>query len=319
MNFKLYLTNPRGFCAGVDRAIKILDYAVENLPHPVYVKHEVVHNKHVITNFKKKGVKFIEDISEIPEKSTLIFSAHGVSQDIRNQATQRKLKVLDATCPLVTKVHNSIKRFDKTENEIIMIGHNGHPEVEGTVGQLKNKKIRIIENENQVDKLDLDPNSELAFVTQTTLSVDDTSSIVKKLRTTFPKIKGPSKNDICYATQNRQDAIKKIASFVDLFIIVGSQNSSNSNRLVEVANQKGIIAYLVEDESKLVPNWFTSVSSVGLSAGASAPDFLLQRCITKLKEFGANEVIEYNGVDENVKFNLPKEIIIHEKGQSNKT
>ena len=308
MDFKLYLTNPRGFCAGVDRAIKILDYAVDNLPHPIFVKHEVVHNKHVIANFKKKGVNFIEDVSQIPEKSTLIFSAHGVAQDIKDQAKKRNLKVLDATCPLVTKVHNSIKNFDKHENEIIMIGHNGHPEVEGTVGQLKNKKIRIVEDENQVDKLDFDSSADLAFVTQTTLSVDDTSSIVKKLRTKFPKIKGPSKNDICYATQNRQDAIKKIASFVELFIIVGSQNSSNSNRLVEVANQKGISAYLVEDETKLMPNWFASVSSVGLSAGASAPDFIVQRCITKLKEFGANEVIEYNGVEENVKFNLPKEI-----------
>jgi 4-hydroxy-3-methylbut-2-enyl diphosphate reductase len=317
MNFKLYLTNPRGFCAGVDRAIKILDYAVENMQPPIYVKHEVVHNKHVIENFKKKGVKFIEDVSEVPMKCTLIYSAHGVSQDIKEQAKQRSLQVLDATCPLVTKVHNSIKRFDKTENEIIMIGHNGHPEVEGTVGQLKNKKIRIIENENQVDKLDFDSSAKIAFVTQTTLSVDDTSSIVKKLRTKFPKIKGPSKNDICYATQNRQDAIKKIASFVDLFIIVGSQNSSNSNRLVEVANQKGIKAYLVEDESKLMPKWFSSVSSVGLSAGASAPDFIVQRCITKLKEFGANEVIEYNGVEENVKFNLPKEISSHEKSQFN--
>ena len=253
------------------------------MPHPIYVKHEVVHNKHVIANFKKKGVNFIEDVSQIPEKSTLIFSAHGVAQDIKDQAKKRNLKVLDATCPLVTKVHNSIKNFDKHENEIIMIGHNGHPEVEGTVGQLKNKKIRIVEDENQVDKLDFDSSADLAFVTQTTLSVDDTSSIVKKLRTKFPKIKGPSKNDICYATQNRQDAIKKIASFVDLFIIVGSQNSSNSNRLVEVANQKGINAYLVEDESKLMPNWFTSVRSVGLSAGASAPDFIVQRCITSSK------------------------------------
>ena len=317
MDFKLYLTNPRGFCAGVDRAIKILDYAVENMPHPIYVKHEVVHNKHVIENFKKKGVKFIEDVSEIPIKSTLIYSAHGVSQDIKEQAKQRSLQVLDATCPLVTKVHNSIKKFDKAENDIIMIGHNGHPEVEGTVGQLKNKKIRIVEDENQVDKLELDPSANIAFVTQTTLSVDDTSSIVKKLRTKFPKIKGPSKDDICYATQNRQDAIKKIASFVDLFIIVGSQNSSNSNRLVEVANQKGIKAYLVEDESKLMPKWFSSVSSVGLSAGASAPDFIVQRCITKLKEFGANEVIEYNGVEENVKFNLPKEILSYEKSKFN--
>ena len=317
MDFKLYLTNPRGFCAGVDRAIKILDYAVDNLPHPIFVKHEVVHNKHVIANFKKKGVNFIEDVSQIPEKSTLIFSAHGVAQDIKDEAVKRNLKVLDATCPLVTKVHNSIKNFDKQENEIIMIGHNGHPEVEGTVGQLKNKKIRIVEDENQVDKLDFDSSTDLAFVTQTTLSVDDTSSIVKKLRTKFPKIKGPSKNDICYATQNRQDAIKKIASFVDLFIIVGSQNSSNSNRLVEVANQKGINAYLIEDETKLMPNWFASVSSVGLSAGASAPDFIVQRCITKLKEFGAIEVIEYNGVEESVKFNLPKEIITHEKSQSN--
>jgi len=317
MDFKLYLTNPRGFCAGVDRAIKILDYAVENMQHPIYVKHEVVHNKHVIANFKKKGVKFIEDVSEIPIKSTLIYSAHGVSQDIKEQAKQRNLQVLDATCPLVTKVHNSIKRFDKAENDIIMIGHNGHPEVEGTVGQLKNKNIRIVEDENQVDKLDFDSSAKIAFVTQTTLSVDDTSSIVKKLRTKFPKIKGPSKNDICYATQNRQDAIKKIATFVDLFIIVGSQNSSNSNRLVEVANQKGIKAYLVEDESKLMPKWFSSVSSVGLSAGASAPDFIVQRCITKLKEFGANEVIEYNGVVENVKFNLPKEISSHEKSQFN--
>ena len=317
MDFKLYLTNPRGFCAGVDRAIKILDYAVENMQHPIYVKHEVVHNKHVIANFKKKGVKFIEDVSEIPIKSTLIYSAHGVSQDIKEQAKLRNLQVLDATCPLVTKVHNSIKRFDKAENDIIMIGHNGHPEVEGTVGQLKNKKIRIVEDENQVDKLDFDSSAKIAFVTQTTLSVDDTSSIVKKLRTKFPKIKGPSKNDICYATQNRQDAVKKIASFVDLFIIVGSQNSSNSNRLVEVANQKGIKAYLVEDESKLKPKWFTSVSSVGLSAGASAPDFIVQRCITKLKEFGANEVIQYNGVEENVKFNLPKEITSHEKSQFN--
>ena len=320
MKREIKLANPRGFCAGVDRAIEIVNQALLKFGPPVYVRHEVVHNRNVVEDLKSKGAIFVEQIDEIPEGAITIFSAHGVSKKVVDDAEIKNLNYFDATCPLVTKVHMEVIRYARQGLDIILVGHDNHPEVEGTLGRFPHDskgKIYLVESEIDAKNIEIDQPSNLAMVTQTTLSVDDTKSIINILKKRFPKLISPSSDDICYATQNRQDAVKQLALETELIIIVGSNNSSNSNRLVEVANQKGIKAYLVEDESKLMPKWFSSVSSVGLSAGASAPDFIVQRCITKLKEFGANEVIEYNGIQENVKFNLPKEIISHEKGQFN--
>jgi len=299
------LANPRGFCAGVDRAITIVERALELHGAPVYVRHEVVHNKFVVDGLKAKGAIFIEDLADVPAGSVLVFSAHGVPKAVRQEADARGLTVFDATCPLVTKVHLEVARMREQGREIVMIGHAGHPEVEGTMGQ-SSGGMYLVESPEDVRKLHVTDEQNLAYVTQTTLSVDDASSIVAALKTRFPFIVGPKKDDICYATQNRQDAVKLLVAQCDVVIVVGSPNSSNSNRLREVAANVGIPAYLVDDADGLHAEWFAGKSRVGVTAGASAPELLVQQVIERLREFGAGEVTELKGVEENVVFPIPK-------------
>jgi 4-hydroxy-3-methylbut-2-enyl diphosphate reductase len=305
---QLLLANPRGFCAGVDRAIEIVERALELHGAPVYVRHEVVHNKFVVNNLRSKGAIFIEDLDDVPGGSILIFSAHGVSQAVRLDAQARGLTVFDATCPLVTKVHVEVSRLREQGKEIIMIGHKGHPEVEGTMGQSAGG-MYLVESPGQVASLHVTDEQNLAYVTQTTLSVDDASLIVAALKARFPLITGPKKDDICYATQNRQDAVKLLVTQCDLVIVVGSPNSSNSNRLREVAANVGVPAYLVDDASGLQPEWLTGKTRVGITAGASAPELLVQDVIARLREMGANSLTELQGITENVVFSLPKALI----------
>lgn len=302
---EVLLANPRGFCAGVDRAITIVERALELHGAPVYVRHEVVHNKFVVDGLKAKGAIFIEDLAEVPASSVLVFSAHGVPKAVRQEAEARGLTVFDATCPLVTKVHIEVARMREQGREIIMIGHAGHPEVEGTMGQSAGG-MYLVESPEDVGKLQVTDEQNLAYVTQTTLSVDDASSIVAALKARFPAIVGPKKDDICYATQNRQDAVKLLVAQCDVVIVVGSPNSSNSNRLREVAANVGIPAYLVDDASGLYPDWFVDKSRVGVTAGASAPELLVQQVIERLRELDATEVTELKGVEENVVFPIPK-------------
>ena len=301
----LLLANPRGFCAGVDRAITIVERALALHGAPVYVHHEVVHNKFVVDGLRRKGAVFIEDLADVPPGSILIFSAHGVPQSVRREAESRGLTVFDATCPLVTKVHVEVSRLRGQGKEIIMIGHAGHPEVEGTMGQCDDG-IYLVESPAQVADLKVADENNLAFVTQTTLSVDDASSIVAALKKRFPLITGPRKDDICYATQNRQDAVKLLVRQCDVVIVVGSPNSSNSNRLREVAAKAGVSAYLVDDAEGLQPEWFAGKSHIGVSAGASAPELLVQGVIARLREMGADSVTELQGIRENVVFPLPR-------------
>jgi len=301
----LLLANPRGFCAGVDRAITIVERALALHGAPVYVHHEVVHNKFVVDGLRRKGAVFIEDLADVPPGSILIFSAHGVPQSVRREAESRGLTVFDATCPLVTKVHVEVSRLRGQGKEIIMIGHAGHPEVEGTMGQCDDG-IYLVESPDQVAGLKVADGNNLAFVTQTTLSVDDASSIVAALKKRFPLITGPRKDDICYATQNRQDAVKLLVRQCDVVIVVGSPNSSNSNRLREVAAKAGVSAYLVDDAEGLQPEWFAGKSHIGVSAGASAPELLVQGVIARLREMGADSVTELQGIRENVVFPLPR-------------
>ncbi len=302
---KLVLANPRGFCAGVDRAIEIVERALELHGAPIYVRHEVVHNKFVVEGLRAKGAIFIEELSDVPPKSILIFSAHGVPQSVRRDAEARGLTVFDATCPLVTKVHLEVSRLRQQGKEIIMIGHAGHPEVEGTIGQ-SNGGMYLVESPADVLKLKVTDESRLAFVTQTTLSVDDASSIITALRARFPLISGPKKDDICYATQNRQDAVKLLAQKCDLVIVVGSPNSSNSNRLREVADNLNVPAYLVDNASELKVEWLQGKMNVGVTAGASAPEVLVQNVVARLRELGIERVSEAEGILENVVFPLPK-------------
>ena len=302
---QVMLANPRGFCAGVDRAIAIVERALQQFGAPIYVRHEVVHNKFVVEDLKQKGAIFIEDLDEVPAGSTLIFSAHGVSQAVRQEAEQRGLKVFDATCPLVTKVHVEVKKLRESGHEIIMIGHKGHPEVEGTMGQA-NGGMYLVETLEDVARLEVKTNDKLAYVTQTTLSVDDAAAVVNALKQKFPAIVGPKKDDICYATQNRQDAVKKLSSAAEVVIVVGSPNSSNSNRLREVAENLGRKAYMVDNADQLQPQWFTGAQYVGVTAGASAPELLVEQVIGRIRAFGANTVEELQGVEENVVFSLPK-------------
>ena len=302
---KLVLANPRGFCAGVDRAIEIVERALELHGAPIYVRHEVVHNKFVVEGLRAKGAIFIEELSDVPPKSILIFSAHGVPQSVRRDAEARGLTVFDATCPLVTKVHLEVSRLRQQGKEIIMIGHAGHPEVEGTIGQ-SNGGMYLVESPADVLKLKVTDESRLAFVTQTTLSVDDASSIITALRARFPLISGPKKDDICYATQNRQDAVKLLAQKCDLVIVVGSPNSSNSNRLREVADNLNVPAYLVDNASELKVEWLQGKKNVGVTAGASAPEVLVQNVVARLRELGIERVSEAEGILENVVFPLPK-------------
>ena len=303
-NIDLHLANPRGFCAGVDRAIEIVERAISKYGAPIYVKHEVVHNKYVVDDLKSKGAIFIEDLDEVPEKATLIYSAHGVSLKVRKDAKRRKLRIFDATCPLVSKVHAEVIRNRKNGLEVIMIGHKGHPEVEGTMGQADNG-IFLVETVADVQYLVVTSPDKLAYVTQTTLSVDDASRIVSALIEKYPKIKVPAKEDICYATQNRQDAVKTLAERCDLVIVVGSSNSSNSNRLREVAETKGVRSYLVDSEVDLKSEWLSGVAKVGVTAGASAPEILVSAVVERLKEFGVGVVKESSGIEETVVFHVP--------------
>ena len=302
---KVLLANPRGFCAGVDRAIEIVERALRLHGAPIYVRHEVVHNKFVVRDLKSKGAVFVEDLGEVPEGATAIFSAHGVSQAVRREAEARKLKVFDATCPLVTKVHVEVAKMREHGREIIMIGHHGHPEVEGTMGQSAGG-MYLVERPEDVANLKVKDENNIAFVTQTTLSVDDAQQTIDALRRRFPNIVGPKKDDICYATQNRQDAVKMLARQCDVVIVVGSPNSSNSNRLREVAQNQGVTACMVDNASELRPEWVAGARVVGVTAGASAPEVLVRQVIEKLRSFGATGVTELPGIAERVVFPLPK-------------
>ena len=304
---QIMLAKPRGFCAGVDRAIEIVERALQIHGAPIYVRHEVVHNKFVVDDLRAKGAVFVEHLAEVPAGSTVIFSAHGVSQDVRREANARQLKVFDATCPLVTKVHVEVAKMRDQGREIIMIGHQGHPEVEGTMGQAQGG-MYLVETPADVARLQVTDPANLAFVTQTTLSVDDASQIIAALKQRFPHIVGPKKDDICYATQNRQDAIKALAQQCDVVIVVGSPNSSNSNRLREVAANQNVAAYMVDNARELKPEWLAGASRVGVSAGASAPEVLVQEVISRLMELGASGVTEIAGITERVTFPLPKNL-----------
>lgn len=301
---ELHLANPRGFCAGVDRAIEIVERAINKYGAPIYVKHEVVHNKYVVDDLKAKGAIFIEDLDDVPVGKTLIYSAHGVSLQVRTDAKKRKLRVFDATCPLVSKVHAEVIRHRKKGLEVIMIGHKGHPEVEGTMGQASSG-ILLVESIDDVTKLVVADPEKLAYVTQTTLSVDDAAKIVEALILKYPKIKVPAKENICYATQNRQDAVKSLAEHCDLIVVVGSSNSSNSNRLREVAETKGVRAFLIDNEADFKTEWLDGVTKVGVTAGASAPEVLVSAVVERLRSLGVGVVKEFSGIEEKVVFHVP--------------
>lgn len=307
---KILLANPRGFCAGVDRAIEIVERALDTLPAPIYVKHEVVHNKFVVDNLRERGAVFIEDLAEVPKGATLIYSAHGVSQAVKHEATERGFKVFDATCPLVNKVHMEVSRYSNKGMECILIGHAGHPEVEGTMGQYDNAEggIYLVEDEADVAKLVVKDANYLSYITQTTLSVDDTAKVIDALRAKFPNIHGPRKDDICYATQNRQDAIKDLANQSDIVLVVGSEASSNSNRLRELAERMGCRAYLIDGAQYMQRAWFNDDDIIGVTAGASAPEILVKEVVQQLKQWGATCDTELKGVEETITFTLPKEL-----------
>jgi 4-hydroxy-3-methylbut-2-enyl diphosphate reductase len=302
---EIILAQPRGFCAGVDRAITIVEQALQKFGAPIYVRHEIVHNAYVVNDLRSKGAVFIDDLKDVPFGHTVIFSAHGVSPAIKQEAEDRGLKIFDATCPLVTKVHVEVGKMRRDGLHIIMIGHRGHPEVEGTMGQAPDG-IELVESIKDVEALSLPANSKVAYVTQTTLSVDETKEIVEALKKKFPEIAQPKKQDICYATQNRQDAVKFMAPQVDLVIVVGSPNSSNSNRLRELSEKLGVISYMVDDPSQLNPEWFLGKKRIGLTAGASAPESLAQSIIERIKEIGPRSVRVLDGIIENTEFPLPK-------------
>lgn len=302
------LANPRGFCAGVDRAIHIVEEALERFGAPIYVRHEVVHNKFVVDDLRAKGAIFIEELAEVPAGNTVIFSAHGVSKAVRAEAEQRGLRVFDATCPLVTKVHIEVGKMRTSGREIIMIGHQGHPEVEGTMGQAEGG-MYLVETPQDVEHLQVTDPENLAYVTQTTLSLDDAARVIAALKQRFPNIAAPKSDDICYATQNRQDSVKALAKQCDLVIVVGSPNSSNSNRLREVALNQGIAAYMVDNAGELNPEWLQGKQRVGVTAGASAPEVLVQEVISKLRALGVQRVQDLDGIVENVVFPLPKNLV----------
>lgn len=313
---ELKLANPRGFCAGVDRAIEIVNRALEVFGAPVYVRHEVVHNRFVVDDLKNRGAIFVDELDEVPDDNLVIFSAHGVSKAVQNEAKRRGLDVFDATCPLVTKVHMEVAKFSRDGRECVLIGHAGHPEVEGTMGQYDDSNgghIYLVENAEDAAKLQVKDPENLAYVTQTTLSVDDTSKVIDALREVFPKIQGPRKDDICYATQNRQDAVKGMAESSDLMLVVGSPNSSNSNRLRELAERMGSTAYLIDDHSQIQAEWVQNASSIAVTAGASAPEVLVQQVVNRLQELGADSAIEISGREENIVFSMPKALRIPSK------
>ncbi|GAA0423282.1 4-hydroxy-3-methylbut-2-enyl diphosphate reductase [Cocleimonas flava] len=309
---KVTLANPRGFCAGVDRAIEIVDRAIELLGAPIYVRHEVVHNRFVVSNLRDKGAIFVNELDEVPDDATVIFSAHGVSRAVQDKAKSRGLNVFDATCPLVTKVHMEVLRYSKEGRETVLIGHKGHPEVEGTMGQYNKSfggDIYRVDSPEEVELLEVKNPDKLGFVTQTTLSMDDTAIIIESLRSRFPSIKGPKKDDICYATQNRQDALKKLADKSDIILVVGSPNSSNSNRLKELAEKRGTPSYLIDGAEDIEESWFTDKTlRVGVTAGASAPEILVEQVNKRLEELGAEIMPDDQGIIENVSFVLPKEL-----------
>ena len=307
----IILAKPRGFCAGVDRAIDMVNLALDIFGAPIYVRHEIVHNRFVVDDLRQRGAVFVEDVDEIPEGAVAIFSAHGVSRAVHQQAKQRKLRLFDATCPLVTKVHMEVQKFAKNGYHCILIGHAGHPEVEGTMGQYESAQgtIQLIETLEDVEALTVKNPTRLAYVTQTTLSVEDTSQIIAALRARFPDIEGPRKEDICYATQNRQDAVRALATKVDIVLVVGSANSSNSNRLRELAQRTGTPSYLLDDPARLSPDWLRSKKRIGVTAGASAPEALVNQVLDAIKALtGATCITEDQGVTENVRFTIPKEL-----------
>ena len=312
---QIKLANPRGFCAGVDRAIEIVNRALEVFGPPIYVRHEVVHNKFVVEDLRNRGAVFVDELDEIPDDVIVIFSAHGVSKAVRDDADARGLKVFDATCPLVTKVHMEVVRYSRDGRECVLIGHAGHPEVEGTMGQYDDSNggaIYLVENEDDVARLQVKDPTRLAFVTQTTLSMDDTAKVIDALRKHFPLIEGPRKDDICYATQNRQDAVRELAVDCDLVLVVGSPNSSNSNRLRELSERMGTPAYLIDGADEIRPEWLEGVTNIGVTAGASAPDVLVQQVIQHLRDSGATGVQELDGREENIVFSMPKELRVVE-------
>ena len=306
----ILLANPRGFCAGVDRAIQIVEEALAQYGKPIYVRHEVVHNQYVINDLKTKGAVFIEDLNDVPKGAHVIFSAHGISKAIREEAKSRELIPIDATCPLVTKVHVEVNKMLNQGMDIIMIGHQGHPEVEGTMGQIEehhtHRKMYLIETIEDIKHLIVDHSDKVAYVTQTTLSIDDTKTIIEALKTKYPKIQGPKSDDICYATQNRQDAVKEMSGQCDLIIIVGSHNSSNSNRLRELASREGVEAYMIDHEDALQSSWLLNKKNIGISAGASAPEISVKNIVNKIESLTKANITELPGVEESIVFRLPK-------------
>ena len=303
---KIYLANPRGFCAGVDRAIEIVERSIVKHGPPIYVRHEVVHNKFVVNNLKNKGAIFVDEISEVPSGSVVIYSAHGVSQAVRKEANDISAVIYDATCPLVTKVHKEVTRRQKNNHQVILIGHAGHPEVEGTLGQAtENNNIDLVESIRDVEKIELEQGRDISFTTQTTLSIDDTNEIVEALKVKFPNIQSPKKSDICYATQNRQDSVKEVIKNSEVLIVIGSKNSSNSNRLREIADNQGKPSYLVDGIEDIDNEWLNGITSIGLTAGASAPEILVQEVVSFLMSSGGTEVIEVDGAEESVSFPIP--------------
>ncbi|WP_201554683.1 4-hydroxy-3-methylbut-2-enyl diphosphate reductase [Psychrobacter immobilis] len=310
---QIYLANPRGFCAGVDRAIAIVNEALTRFEPPIYVRHEVVHNKFVVSDLANRGAVFVEELHEVPDGSIVIFSAHGVSKAVEDEAERRDLTVFDATCPLVTKVHIEVAKFAQEGMDAVLIGHAGHPEVEGTMGRFNRRHgghIHLVENEADVAALSVQNAERLAFVTQTTLSMDDTARVIDALREKFPSIQGPRKDDICYATQNRQDAVKDLASRCEVVLVVGSPNSSNSNRLRELAERMNCRAYLIDNASEMDKSWLNGVQSIGVTAGASAPEVLIQEVLQQLQDWGGDLPSELSGIEENVTFSLPKALRI---------
>jgi 4-hydroxy-3-methylbut-2-enyl diphosphate reductase len=316
---KIVLANPRGFCAGVDRAIEIVERALELFGAPIYVRHEVVHNRFVVDRLARAGAVFVDELNQVPDEATVIFSAHGVSKAVRSAGGDRGLKVFDATCPLVTKVHMEVARHCKAGREAVLIGHAGHPEVEGTLGQWlpeppQGNQIYLVEDPDDVEALQVKFPESIAYVTQTTLSVDDTQAVIQALRHKFPEIVGPKHDDICYATQNRQDAVKELATRVNLVLVVGSVNSSNSNRLRELAEKRGTRAFLIDGAADIQPGWLAGIEAVGVTAGASAPESLVEEVIERLRESGGEYLDELSGIPENIEFALPKELRVALKG-----
>ena len=305
---KIYLANPRGFCAGVDRAIEIVELSLKAYGAPIYVRHEIVHSRHVVNSLRQKGAVFVEELSEVPDGAIVIFSAHGVAKEVWEESHRRGLKVIDATCPLVIKVHNEVNRDHTQGYELILIGHAGHPEVIGTLGQIPDK-FHLVSSVSDVEKLQVENTNHLSYVTQTTLSVDECRDIVAALNLRFPGIKGPHQEDICYATQNRQNAVKELAKLVDVILVIGSTNSSNSNRLRELAGYCGIPSYLIDSSDDIKPEWVRQARAVGITAGASAPEVLVTEVVAYLKRFGSSEVEELTVVEEDVEFLLPKELV----------